>query len=90
MTKNVLWRDLYAAAMIELDHASLQKSIQDAEAAIRQAFTEQWNAHDGRDVEELQAMTEAIRNLEMLRKLELSAPIGTISQNFCPVKGAIS
>ncbi|MFY9842403.1 MAG: hypothetical protein WA718_12370 [Terriglobales bacterium] len=86
MTRNVLWRDLYAGAMLELDRARLQKRIQNAEAAIQQALADQRNADNGRDVEELQAMTDAIRNLETLRRLELSAPIGIADQGHCSAK----
>jgi len=89
VTKNVLWRDLYAAAMLDLDRVTLLNSIQRAEAAIQQAFAEQRNADDRCDVEELQAMRDAIRNLEMLRKLELTAPTETAGQGPGPAKETI-
>ena len=79
MNRNVLWRDLYAAAMLELDHAQLGKRIQEALAAIQCAVDEQLEVRDSRNAEEMQALTDATHNLMTLQRVELSIvvpPIG--------------
>ena len=40
MTKDVLWRELYKAAILELDPVALHKRIEAAHAAIRQRISE--------------------------------------------------
>ena len=72
MNTNVLWRDLYAAAMLELDHAKLGKRIQEALAAIQCAVDEQLEVRDSRNAEEMQALTDATHNLMTLQRVELS------------------
>lgn len=72
------WKDLYTAAMLELDRASLASRIEAAEASIRQAMGEVSGQGDA--VEEKRAMAEAMRSLQTLRRLELtSTPVSSQS-----------
>ncbi len=63
---NPRWRDLYEAALLELDRDKLLPSIELAEQAIR----EHTNAIEGtsRDPQESQAMKDALRALSLLRR----------------------
>jgi hypothetical protein len=90
MEKNVLWRDLYAAAMLELDHAKLGKRIQEAQAAIQTAIGEQLAAPANRSAEELQALNDATYNLLTLERLELCIPIQVINASRTGLKEATS
>jgi hypothetical protein len=69
---NVSWQELYAAAMLELDRAQLPGKIEAAQSAIKQAMEEL--AIDGRlgTVEDAQFMTDALRNLSALERLEFA------------------
>jgi len=73
LTTNVLWRELYAAAMLELDRAQLQSRIEAAQVAIRQAMTELHQSGTG-SREELQALADSLHNLQTLQRVELSVP----------------
>jgi hypothetical protein len=75
MKPDIPWRDLYAAAMLELDHAILGRRIQEAQQAIQQAVEEQLACRDNRAAEELQALTDATHNLQTLQRVELSIVI---------------
>jgi len=74
MTNDSSWQDLYRDAMLELDEATLCSKIETARAAIRQAM-EALVSEEG-NVEDKQVMTEALRNLQVLQRLEMtiSAP----------------
>jgi len=70
MTQNSLesraaWQDVYAAALLELDHQKLAARIKEAEQAIaaRDAVLDA-----ARDVDEVQRMTDAMNNLSVLRR----------------------
>jgi len=67
---NPRWRDLYEAALLELDRDKPLPSIELAEQAIR----EHTNAAEGasHDPEESQAMKDALRALSLLRRSALS------------------
>jgi hypothetical protein len=77
METNVLWRELYAAAMLELDHAQLGKRIQEAQAAIQMAIDEQLADRNNHSGEELQALKDATHNLMTLQRIELCIPAQT-------------
>jgi hypothetical protein len=66
---NPRWRDLYEAALLELDRDKLLRSIELAEHAIR----EHANAIQGinRDSDESQAMEDALHALSLLRRSAL-------------------
>jgi hypothetical protein len=66
---NPRWRDLYEAALLELDRGELLRSIELAEQAIR----EQANAIGGtsHDPDERLAMEDALRALSLLRRSAL-------------------
>ena len=69
MTNDSSWQDLYRDAMLELDEATLCSKIETARAAIRQAM-EALVSEEG-NVEDKQVMTEALRNLQVLQRLEM-------------------
>ena len=66
---NPRWRDLYEAALLELDRDKLLRSIELAEQAIR----EHTNAIEAtsHDPDEPQAMEDALRALSLLRRSAL-------------------
>ena len=72
MTENVLWQELYTAAMLELDNTSLQNKIQAAE--------ELDNKRDGGAIAEMQTMDDALRSLQTLQRVESRASMGANSQ----------
>jgi hypothetical protein len=88
--KNVLWRDLYAAAMLELDHAQLGKRIQEAQAAIQAAIGEQLAVPANRSAEELQALNDATYNLLTLQRIELCVPVQVSNANRTRLQEATS
>ena len=63
---NLRWRDLYEAALLELDRDKVLQSIELAEQAIR----ERANAIAGKshDPDEVQAMEDALHSLSVLRR----------------------
>ena len=73
MAELISWQELYRDAMLELDPASLRRRIEAARAAIGQTMDE---PSPNRKLEDKQAMIEALRNLQTLKRLELerSAP----------------
>jgi hypothetical protein len=80
VTENVLWQELYTAAMLELDNTSLQNKIQAAEAAIWQTMEELDNKRDGGAIAEMQTMDDALRSLQTLQRVESRASMGANSQ----------
>ena len=73
MKQSVLWRDLYTSAMLELDRASLQKRIEAAQLAIRDALAGQGSLRDAGGVDEVQEMSDALHNLQALQRVEFRA-----------------
>jgi hypothetical protein len=73
METKALWRDQYAAAMLELDHSQLGNRIQEAQAAVQAAIDQQIALRGAAVAEELQALRDAMHNLRTLRRMELSA-----------------
>ncbi len=82
MTTNILWRDLYAAAMLELDHANLHARIEAARAGIQRARKELTRNATPGAAEEMQSMADALRNLDTLQRVELRASAPTRSQGL--------
>jgi hypothetical protein len=80
VTKNVFWQELYAAAMLELNQANLQGRIEAAQVAIGQAMTDLASNRKDGAVEEMQAMADALRNLQTLQRVELRTPIPATGQ----------
>jgi hypothetical protein len=70
MTTNSLWQDFYAAAMLELDRAALPGKIEAAQAAIQEAMEETKRSSEGRSAAETQSMSDALRNLRTLQRVE--------------------
>jgi tellurite resistance protein len=67
----VLWRGVYAAAMLELDHSRLGNRIQEAQAVVQAALDKE-TASRGVSAEELQALRDAMHNLRTLHRVELN------------------
>ena len=82
MTTDILWHDLYTAALLELDHANLHDRIEVARAAIQRALKEVTRNPTSTAAEEVQSMADALRNLETLQWVELRASIPTCSQGL--------
>jgi len=80
VTKNVLWQELYTAAMLELNQANLQGRIEAAQVAIGQAMTDLASNRKDGAVEEMQAMADALRNLQTLQRVELRTPMPATGQ----------
>jgi hypothetical protein len=72
METTVLWRELYAAAMLELDHSRLAKRIQEAQAVVQAAIDQETASRGAGFAEELQALTDAMHNLRTLHRVELN------------------
>jgi hypothetical protein len=70
MTKDVLWRELYKAAILELDAVALHKRIEAAHAAIQQRLSELQGNYDGNSGEEQPEMVDALNNLRAVQKIE--------------------
>jgi hypothetical protein len=79
---DVLWRKLYAAAMLELDRAILRSRIDAAQVAIRDEMRNLANDRSANALEDMRAMSDALHNLQTLQSLELktSAPAQDQSQ----------
>lgn len=86
METTVLWRDLYAAAMLELDHSRLGKRIQEAQAVMQAAIDTNTALRGVSLAEELQALRDAMHNLRTLQRVELSAASRTMTFNMQPEK----
>jgi hypothetical protein len=65
------WYDLYAAAMLEFDRAALPGKIEAARAAIRRALQEAAIGRSFGTPSEAPAMSDAMRNLQALQRVEL-------------------
>jgi hypothetical protein len=73
MPTNGSWKDLYAAAMLEPDPSCLANTIKAAEETLRQAMEEL--SDEVGAVEEMRTMTEVMRNLQALQRLELPTAV---------------
>jgi hypothetical protein len=77
----VLWQELYAAAMLELDSTRLQGRIEAAREAIQTARRKL--ANDDRNaatVAEMRAMADALQNLQTLQRVEFRTSMLATSQ----------
>ena len=66
LSENKSWRDLYRAAILELDKAKLLPRITQAENAISERTSELFD-EDGVNAEEKQALEDALCFLQALR-----------------------
>jgi hypothetical protein len=76
MTTSPSWRELYKAALLEVQHEELRRRIDAAEKAIYQRSEElkQNGSHSG---EEQREMGDAIRALRFLVQTECQSSTGT-------------
>lgn len=84
METTVLWRELYAAAMLELDHSRLGKRIQEAQAVVQAAIDKETALRGVSFAEELQALRDAMHNLRTLQRVELNAASPTTTLSMQP------
>jgi len=70
MTKDVSWRELYKAAILELDPVALHKRIEAAHAAIQQRILELQSNYDGTSGAEQREMVDALNSLRAVQKVE--------------------
>jgi hypothetical protein len=81
------WQELYAAAMLELDHGRLQSRIDAAQVAIRRSMEELIGNRTVGAGEEMQALSAALGNLQTLQRVEFRNPIASSSQSLSPAEG---
>jgi len=76
MTTGPSWRELYRAALLEVEHEELRRRIEEAEKAIYQRSEElkRSGSHSG---EEHREMADAIRALRFLSQTECQGSTGT-------------
>ena len=84
METTVVWRELYAAAMLELDHSRLGKRIQEAQAVVQAAIDQETPLRGVSFAEELQALRDAMHNLRTLQRVELNAASPTTTLSMQP------
>ena len=84
METTVVWRELYAAAMLELDHSRLGKRIQEAQAVVQAAIDQETALRGVSFAEELQALRDAMHNLRTLQRVELNAASPTTTLSMQP------
>ncbi len=70
LNNETTWRDRYAAAMVELDPAKLQETIDTARTAIQLRLRELATINQGAG-EEQQTLSDALQNLRSLQRVEL-------------------
>lgn len=80
MSMNGHWRELYEAAMLELNPAELGKKIGLAKTEIRRRGEEITSIPDADWIEEQRAMSDALRALDLLGRLELKLHSSPASQ----------
>jgi hypothetical protein len=80
MTNSISWRELYTAAMLELDRATLPGRIEAAQAGVLQAMQELADNHTLEAGDEKQAMADALRNLRTLQRVEFRSSTSIASQ----------
>jgi hypothetical protein len=80
MKADYVWKGPYQAAMVEIDHGKLQESLQAAKAAIDNRLHELQLDHGGTP-EERQAITDALANLNVIRRELEKGSQGTGSSN---------
>jgi len=66
MTMTPKWHDVYKAALLETDWSRMEERIKAAEAAI-QDRKQEFDLNHGGTPEEHQAITDALRSLNVLR-----------------------
>lgn len=71
------WRELYTAAMLELDHVRLQSRIDAAQVAIRRSMEESTGTCAAGAAEELRDLSAALGNLRTLQRVEFRKPISS-------------
>ena len=67
------WQRLYQAALLELEPTELSKKMKLAHAAMQERGKELMKSGDARNFEEQRAITDALRNLAVLERLELKS-----------------
>jgi hypothetical protein len=76
MTTNPSWRELYRAALLEVEREQLRRRIDQAEKAIYQR-SDELNGSASQSGEERREMADAIRALRLLAQTECRSSTGT-------------
>lgn len=83
MMENVPWRDLYAAAMLELDPDILRQRIGAARAAMQRRTGELTGSNrSGSSTEERQQIADALENMRTLERVEFKSSSRMTQDNF--------
>jgi len=69
------WRELYEAALLEVNPADLQKGIELACQAMRQRSDDLARSADPGALEEMRAIADALQNLRTVQRVELRSSI---------------
>jgi hypothetical protein len=80
VTQPANWRELYEAALLEVNPTDLQKSIEVACLAMRQRSDDLTRSADPGALEELRAIADALQNLRTVQRVELRSPIEVVSR----------
>jgi hypothetical protein len=83
----VLWQELYAAAMLELDSTRLHGRIEAARETIQTARRELENDRSAVAVAEMRAMADALQNLQTLQRVEFRTSMPATSEGQALAEG---
>jgi hypothetical protein len=76
MTTSPWWRELYRAALLEVEREELRRRIDEAEKAIDQR-SDELKRSGSQSGEEQREMADAIRALRLLAQIECRSSTGT-------------
>ena len=74
MSELFSWQQSYQAAMLELNLAELRVKLKDAIFALQERGRELMFARDAESAVEWQAIADALNNLSVIERYELSSP----------------
>ena len=80
VTQPANWRELYEAALLEVNPPDLQKGIERACQAMRQRSDDLTRFAEPGALEELRAIADALQNLRTVQRVELRSPIEVVSR----------
>jgi hypothetical protein len=75
VTQSPNWRELYEAALLEVNPPDLQKGIERACPAMRRRSDDLTRSSEPGALEELRAIADALQNLRTVQRVELRSSI---------------
>jgi hypothetical protein len=75
ITQSHNWRELYEAALLQVNPADLQKGIELACQAMRQRSDDLTRSSQPGALDELRAIADALQNLRTVQRIELRSSI---------------